>query len=329
MTRPHIDFCVTVSQNHGISDRHPIAAKRGLGQSKPDDDDDDDDEMAPRSVRKMTKAKALAVLAAGAALVMQGGLCETTAGGNETEAVVPEKKCETCEYVAAPLEQYEGISDPAVELLDFVAALPGGFAVIQENLGNALDFASVLQVDGAPASYWHDIPTYANATSMMDASETDLLVNFVPEIRRGAIGKLEIIKELENNPVKYDRKTVTDSAGNALYERPRYVAYGPNPFTYGAIPQTWENSEEPDPVTGIVGDNDPIDALDISAGAVPDIGYPYVGKVLGALGLIDDNETDWKVVMINAADPKAAEYNDIGDVPEDTKEAIFTYFRCV
>ena len=68
-----------------------------------------------------------------------------------------------------------------------------------------------------------------------------LLVNFVPEIPTGNIGKLEIIKEVAGNPVMFDRKDVTNAAGEVLYERPRYVAYGPSPFTYGAIPQTWEN----------------------------------------------------------------------------------------
>ena len=60
---------------------------------------------------------------------------------------------------------------------------------------------------------------------------------------------------------------------------------------------------------------------------MPDIGFPYVAKVLGTLALIDDNETDWKVVLINSNDPDAAKYNSIEDVPEETKQMIFTYFR--
>ena len=59
------------------------------------------------------------------------------------------------------------------------------------------------------------------------------MVNFVPEIQRGEIGKLEIIKEIDGNPVKFDRKDVKDSEGEVLYERPRYVAYGASPFIYG------------------------------------------------------------------------------------------------
>lgn len=32
-------------------------------------------------------------------------------------------------------------------------------------------------------------------------------------------------------------------------------------------------------------------------------------KVLGTLALIDEGETDWKVIVINAEDPEAANYN--------------------
>jgi inorganic pyrophosphatase len=39
-------------------------------------------------------------------------------------------------------------------------------------------------------------------------------------------------------------------------------------------------------------------------------------QLLGSLGMIDSNESDWKVVVINAADPLAASYNDISDVPK-------------
>jgi len=188
--------------------------------------------------------------------------------------------------------------------------------------------------DSSAVSYWHDIATYpeeeeevAEEDPEASAEETSaLIVNFVPEMRKGSIAKLEIMKGVSGNPIMFDTKDVTNSAGEVLYERPRYVAYGATPFTYGAIPQTWESSLEPDPITNIVGDNDPIDALDISP-IVPEIGAPYHTKVLGALGLIDDQETDWKVILINAKDPDAAKYNSILDVPEEVREMIFTYFR--
>ncbi|XP_016141030.1 inorganic pyrophosphatase-like [Sinocyclocheilus grahami] len=37
-------------------------------------------------------------------------------------------------------------------------------------------------------------------------------------------------------------------------------------------------------------------------------------KVLGTLALIDEGETDWKVIVINVEDPEAEDFNDIEDV---------------
>jgi hypothetical protein len=58
--------------------------------------------------------------------------------------------------------------------------------------------------------------------------------------------------------------------------------------------QTWEDSELADHLTGLPGDNDPLDFIDVGGAAAP-IGAVYDVKVLGALGLIDANETDYKV----------------------------------
>ncbi len=58
--------------------------------------------------------------------------------------------------------------------------------------------------------------------------------------------------------------------------------------------QTWEDSELPDPLTQLPGDNDPLDFIDVGKAAAP-VGAVYDVKVLGALGLIDANETDYKV----------------------------------
>ena len=55
--------------------------------------------------------------------------------------------------------------------------------------------------------------------------------------------------------------------------------------------------------------------------------FPSFEKLTGALGLIDDEETDWKVVLINVNDPAASQYSSIEDVPEALLEMIYTYFR--
>ena len=161
----------------------------------------------------------------------------------------------------------------------------------------SLDFAVRVKnaTDGSTLSFWHDVPTFPPSADADAGADADaMVVNYVNEIPRGTFGKLEVIKERAGNPIMYDRKDVETADGEVVYERPRFMAYGPSPFNYGAIPGTWEDSVEPDPITGIPGDNDPIDAVDIGAAQAPP-GAVYEAKVLGALPLLDDGETDWKV----------------------------------
>ena len=49
-------------------------------------------------------------------------------------------------------------------------------------------------------------------------------------------------------------------------------------------------------------------------------------KVLGCLAMIDDGETDWKVICIAADDPLASSLNDVDDV-ERTMPGIVTVMR--
>uniref|UniRef100_A0A2K6FA25 inorganic diphosphatase n=1 Tax=Propithecus coquereli TaxID=379532 RepID=A0A2K6FA25_PROCO len=53
-------------------------------------------------------------------------------------------------------------------------------------------------------------------------------------------------------------------------------------------------------------------------------------KILGVLGLIDEGETDWKLIAINANDPEASKFHDIGDVKKFKPgylEATLNWFR--
>ena len=137
------------------------------------------------------------------------------------------------------------------------------------------------------------------------------VVNMVVEIPKNRTEKLEINKDLDFNPLKYDIKD------NKIREI-KYTAFRSNipgyPFNYGAIPQTWENPNKHDPRTGFVGDNDPLDAIDISEYSSPPGTIKKV-KVLGAFAMIDNRETDWKIICIDINDSKAKNYNDIYDVP--------------
>lgn len=67
------------------------------------------------------------------------------------------------------------------------------------------------------------------------------------------------------------------------------------------------------PETKAKGDNDPLDVCEI--GEL--VGYPgqiKQVKVLGVMALLDEEETDWKVIVIDVNDPLAAKLHDVEDV---------------
>jgi inorganic pyrophosphatase len=99
------------------------------------------------------------------------------------------------------------------------------------------------------------------------------------------------------------------------------------PFHYGSLPQTWEDSTKDLPFTGYPGDNDPMDVFDVTS-----IGEGYVGeirqaKVLGGLAMIDDDSTDWKVIVIDIQDPLAAVVDSKYGLPT-TSFWLTWYSRC-
>lgn len=61
----------------------------------------------------------------------------------------------------------------------------------------------------------------------------------------------------------------------------------PYPFHYGALPQTYENPQHKHPDTGAKGDNDPLDAVDLSDYPA-ECGNVKQVKVLGTYALLDE-----------------------------------------
>jgi len=140
----------------------------------------------------------------------------------------------------------------------------------------------------------------------------------VVEIPKGTQPKLEISKNDFLNPIKQDVKN----------GKLRIVAYK-YPFNYGAFPQTWENPNVVHPDTQAKGDMDPLDVIDLSAN-VGKTGEVRHVKILGTYAMIDEGETDWKIVTIDVNDPNASKLNDIGDIekvfPGKLKE-VFEFLR--
>lgn len=130
---------------------------------------------------------------------------------------------------------------------------------------------------------------------------------------------MEIAGEEEFNPIKQDVKK----------GKPRFYHFD-SLVNYGCLPQTWEDPNHVDATTKYGGDNDPIDVVEIGS-QVAGIGEVYPVKVLGVLGMIDDGETDWKVIAINVKDPLAELVNDVEDLAKtelhDIVPQIHRWFR--
>lgn len=153
--------------------------------------------------------------------------------------------------------------------------------------------------NGNAISPLHDIPLHAN--------DSQNVYNMVVEVPRWTNAKMEISLAEPLNPIKQDVKK-----GKLRYVANCFPHHG-YIWNYGAFPQTWENPGHTDPSTGCKGDNDPIDVLEIGS-RVAKRGEVVQVKILGVVALIDEGETDWKVLSIDVNDPKASQVNDITDV---------------
>ncbi|KAF9336430.1 Inorganic pyrophosphatase [Podila minutissima] len=164
---------------------------------------------------------------------------------------------------------------------------------------NTLEHRVFIERNGAPVSAFHDIPLYAN--------DSKQVFNMIVEIPRWSNAKLEISKDEAFNPIKQDVKK-----GKLRFVRNCFPHHG-YIWNYGALPQTWEDPTQSHPETKARGDNDPLDVCEIGE-QVGYVGQVKQVKVLGVMALLDEGETDWKVIVIDVNDPLANKLNDIEDV---------------
>ncbi|KAF3828220.1 hypothetical protein GH733_004009, partial [Mirounga leonina] len=168
----------------------------------------------------------------------------------------------------------------------------------------------------------------AKSNVLWEEEESELkfthdVFHMVVEVPRWSNAKMEIATKDPLNPIKQDVKKGKLRYVANLFPYKGYI------WNYGAIPQTWEDPGHNDKHTGCCGDNDPIDVCEIGS-KVCARGEIIRVKVLGVLAMIDEGETDWKVIAINVDDPDAANYNDINDVKRlkpGYLEATVDWFR--
>lgn len=197
-----------------------------------------------------------------------------------------------------------------------VARTMSGYTPVARGAENTLEYRLFYQnADGQVISPFHDIPWQAG----------DKIYNMVVEVPRWTNAKMEIATKEKMNPIKQDVKK-----GNLRYVANVYPQKG-YPWNYGCIPQTWENPKHIDANTKEGGDNDPIDVCEIGS-RVPARGEVIQVKALGILAMIDEGETDWKVMCIDVKDELADKINNLEDLENlkpgylaDTRKWFRTY----
>jgi len=145
-------------------------------------------------------------------------------------------------------------------------------------------------------SLWHDIP-------IRPTGKPDTIINMVTEIPLHFSPKMEIMKEKPGNYISQD----SNKDGS-----PRYYNYGVPFFNYGAIPQTWEDPNVRSP-EGYGGDNDPLDVLEMGSSQLQ-MGSITPCRILGSLELIDEGETDHKILCIALNDKDANQIHNLEDL---------------
>ncbi len=173
------------------------------------------------------------------------------------------------------------------------------------------DYKVYLESDGNLSSFWHDVPLYHNPSlnnnNNNNNNNNEKVFNMIVEIPRFSNAKFEISKDQKFNPIIQDTKKGDLRFVKNLFPYHGYI------HNYGALPQTWEIPYKLDSLTDLKGDNDPLDVCEIGS-AIGKVGEIKPVKIIGSIALIDDGETDWKLIAIDIRDPIASKINNLKDV---------------
>jgi len=188
-----------------------------------------------------------------------------------------------------------------------------GYTAEERGVENTDSYKVYVKDSLGPISPFHDIPLRAGTDTF----------HAVIEIPRWTNAKMEIDTKSPLHPIIQDQKK-----GKLRYVANSFPHHG-YIWNYGALPQTWENPNHTDEATGCKGDNDPVDICEIGH-RVANRGDVLEVKLLGILAMVDDGETDWKIIVIDVNDPLASSLNNMEDVDAAMpgfKEATREWFR--
>lgn len=154
-------------------------------------------------------------------------------------------------------------------------------------------------IDQKPSKYMynllHVLPAFADVEKGV--------INVVVEVSAGSINKYELITE--SGQLKLDRVGYSS------------LAY---PFTYGAIPQTWDE------------DNDPLDVeiVNITEPLVP--GSLVEARIIGVMKFIDGGEVDDKIIAVLNDDKRSdhiQSYKDLGEYWEKETKYYWENYKAM
>ncbi|XP_037559696.1 uncharacterized protein LOC119436778 isoform X2 [Dermacentor silvarum] len=201
-----------------------------------------------------------------------------------------------CSYIVLSLV---GILPDLITLGSGMAVAVDDYSTVERGSPNSANYSMYFRKGDQYISPFHDIPMFAD--------EANRIYNMVVEVPRWTNAKMEIATTEPLNPIKQDVKK-----GKLRYVHNCFPHHG-YIWNYGAIPQTWEDPNHTDNKTNCKGDNDPIDICEIGY-RVAKRGEVIQVKILGVVALVDEGETDWKLLAIDVNDPLAKELNDVGDI---------------
>lgn len=135
------------------------------------------------------------------------------------------------------------------------------------------------------------------------ANESKDVVNCIVEVSAGSINKYELITE--SGQLKLDRVGYSS------------LAY---PFTYGAIPQTWDY------------DGDPLDVeiVNVTEPLVP--GSLVEARIIGIMKFIDGGEVDDKIIAVLNDDKRSdhiKSYKDLGEYWEKETKYYWENYKAL
>jgi len=136
------------------------------------------------------------------------------------------------------------------------------------------------------------------------------------------------IEMVPTDTVKYE---VDKESGYLVIDRPQKYS-NVIPALYGFIPQTFSGRKvaefcmEKSSKKGIKGDGDPVDICILTEKNISHGDILVHARPIGGFRMIDDNESDDKIVAVMKDDALYSKYNDISELPDLVVNRLKHYF---